>query len=60
MPRTTKQNKQLELLVRELRDLNRNLRMLIFNIPEESLKEYKNRKQIIEAFNKAIKLYPRN
>lgn len=54
----TKKEKSIEALLRELREINKNLKKFLLIIPEESLKEYKNISDIKGAFERAIKLYP--
>jgi vacuolar-type H+-ATPase subunit F/Vma7 len=54
----TKKEKSMEALLKELREINKNLKKFLLMIPEESLKEYKNISQIKKAFIKATKLYP--
>jgi vacuolar-type H+-ATPase subunit F/Vma7 len=54
----TKKEKSMEALLKELREINKNLKKFLLMIPEESLKEYKNISQIKKAFAKATKLYP--
>lgn len=54
----TKKEKSIELLLRELEEVNKNLKKLLLLIPEESLKEYKNISEIKKAFLKAVKIYP--
>jgi vacuolar-type H+-ATPase subunit F/Vma7 len=54
----TKKEKSIEALLKELREINKNLRKFLLIIPEESLKEYKNISQIKKAFEKATRLYP--
>ena len=54
----TKKEKSIEALLRELREINKNLKKFLFIIPEESLKEYKNISEIKKTFEKAVKLYP--
>jgi vacuolar-type H+-ATPase subunit F/Vma7 len=55
---TAKKRNLTESLLRELREINRNLKKLLLIIPEESLNEYKNVSQIKKAFERAVKLYP--
>lgn len=54
----TKKEKSIETLLRELREINKNLKKFLLIIPEESLKEYKNVSGIKKAFERAVKLYP--
>ena len=54
----TKRDKSVEALLKELREINKNLKKFLLIIPEESLKEYKNAFQIKRAFGRATKLYP--
>ncbi len=54
----TKKEKSIEALLKELREINKNLKKFLLIIPEESLKEYKNISQIKKAFENATKLYP--
>jgi vacuolar-type H+-ATPase subunit F/Vma7 len=54
----TKKEKSIEALLKELREINKNLKKFLLIIPEESLKEYKNVSQIKKAFEKATRLYP--
>jgi vacuolar-type H+-ATPase subunit F/Vma7 len=53
-----KKEKSIEALLKELREINKNLKKFLLIIPEESLKEYKNVSQIKKAFKKATRLYP--
>ena len=55
-----KKEKLTELLLKELREINKNLKKFILLIPQESLKEYKKPSEIKKAFSKAVKLYPPN
>jgi len=55
---TTKDKKSIERILKELREINKNLRKLLLIIPEESLNEYENASQIKKAFGRAVKLYP--
>jgi Na+/phosphate symporter len=55
---TIKKEKSIEALLKELREINKNLKKFLLIIPEESLKEYKNVSQIKKAFEKATRLYP--
>jgi len=54
----TKKEKLMEVFLKELREINKNLKRFLLIIPEESLKEYKNSSEIKRAFAKAVKLYP--
>jgi vacuolar-type H+-ATPase subunit F/Vma7 len=54
----TKREKSIVRILRELREINKNLRKLLLIIPEESLNEYKNAPQIKKALGRAVKLYP--
>jgi len=54
----TRREKSIEALLRELREINKNLKRFLLIIPEESLKEYKKTSEIKRAFAKAVKLYP--
>jgi vacuolar-type H+-ATPase subunit F/Vma7 len=53
---TKKREKLSERILRELRELNKNIRKILLIIPEESLNDYKNISQIKKAFEKAVKL----
>jgi vacuolar-type H+-ATPase subunit F/Vma7 len=53
-----RKEKSIETLLRELREINKNLRRFLLIIPKESLKEYKKASEIKKAFAKAVKLYP--
>jgi hypothetical protein len=53
-----RKEKLIEVLLREIRETNKNLKRFLLIIPEESLKEYKNSSKIKKAFNRAVKLYP--
>ena len=55
---TIRKEESIETLLRELREINKNLKRFLLIIPEESLKEYKNSSEIKRAFAKAVKLYP--
>jgi len=55
---TIRKEKSIETFLRELREINKNLKRFLLIIPEESLKEYKNSSEIKRAFAKAVKLYP--
>ena len=54
----TKRKESIERILRELREINKNLRKLLLIIPEESLNEYEDAPQIRKAFRRAVKLYP--
>ncbi len=54
----TKKEKLMEVFLKELKEINKNLKRFLLIIPEESLKEYKNSSEIKRAFAKAVKLYP--
>jgi vacuolar-type H+-ATPase subunit F/Vma7 len=54
----TKKEKSIKRILKELKEINRNLKKLLLIIPEESLNEYKDISHIKKAFKKAIKLYP--
>lgn len=54
----TKKEKSIKILLRELREINKNLKRFLLIIPEESLREYKKASEIKKAFAKAVKLYP--
>jgi vacuolar-type H+-ATPase subunit F/Vma7 len=54
----TKNEKSIERILKELREINKNLKKLLLIIPEESLNEYEDATQIKKAFGKAVKLYP--
>jgi vacuolar-type H+-ATPase subunit F/Vma7 len=54
----TKRKESIGRILRELREINKNLRKLLLIIPEESLNEYEDASQIRKAFGKAVKLYP--
>ena len=53
---TKKREKLSERILRELRELNKNIRKILLIIPEESLNDYKGISQIKKAFEKAVKL----
>lgn len=53
-----KKEKITEAILREIREINKNLKKFLLIIPEENLKEYKNSTEIKKAFAKAVKLYP--
>jgi vacuolar-type H+-ATPase subunit F/Vma7 len=55
---TTKDKKSIERILKELREINKNLRKLLLIIPEESLNEYEDASQIKKAFGRSVKLYP--
>jgi vacuolar-type H+-ATPase subunit F/Vma7 len=55
---TTRDKKSIERILKELREINKNLRKLLLIIPEESLNEYEDASQIKKAFGRAVKLYP--
>ena len=55
---TIRKEKSIETFLRELREINKNLKRFLLIIPEESLKEYKKTSEIKRAFAKAVKLYP--
>lgn len=44
--------------MKELREVNKNLRKFLLVIPEESTKEYENAAEIKRAFGRALKVYP--
>jgi vacuolar-type H+-ATPase subunit F/Vma7 len=54
----TKREESIVRILRELREINKNLRKLLLIIPEESLNEYENASQIKKALGRAVKLYP--
>jgi vacuolar-type H+-ATPase subunit F/Vma7 len=54
----TKRKESIGRILRELREINKNLRKLLLIIPEESLNEYEDASQIRKAFKRAVKLYP--
>ena len=54
----TKRKGSIGRILRELREINKNLRKLLLIITEESLNEYENASQIKKAFGRAVKLYP--
>jgi hypothetical protein len=54
----TKKGESIVRILRELREINKNLRKLLLIIPEESLNEYEDATQIKRAFGRAVKLYP--
>jgi len=53
-----KKEKSIEALLKELKEINKNLKKFLLIIPEESLKEYKDVSQIKKAFEKATKSFP--
>jgi len=55
---TQKENKTLEMILKELQVIKTQLEKLLIFIPEESLKNYKNATQIKKAFLGAIKKFP--
>ena len=55
---TIRKEKSIETFLRELREINKNLKRFLLIIPEESLNEYKKTSEIKKAFAKAVKLYP--
>lgn len=55
---TKKQDNALDSLLKELRDIKNQLGKLLFLIPEESVKEYENYKQIKKAYFQAAKKFP--
>ncbi len=56
--RTIIKKEKTETLLREMREINKNLKKFLLIIPEERLGEYKNASAIKKAFAKAVKLYP--
>jgi len=54
----TKKEESIIKILKELREINKNLRKLLLIIPEESLNEYKDASQIKKALGRAVKLYP--
>jgi vacuolar-type H+-ATPase subunit F/Vma7 len=54
----TKRKESIVRILRELREINKNLRKLLLIIPEESLNKYEDAPQIRKAFKRAVKLYP--
>jgi vacuolar-type H+-ATPase subunit F/Vma7 len=54
----TKKEESIVKILRELREINKNLRKLLLIIPEESLNEYEDASQIKKALRRAVKLYP--
>ena len=54
----TKKEESIVKILRELKEINKNLRKLLLIIPEESLNEYEDVSQIKKAFGRAVKLYP--
>ena len=55
---TQKENKSLQPLLKELKEIKNYLRKLLLIIPEESLKEYKNSSAIKKAYLNAVKFSP--
>jgi vacuolar-type H+-ATPase subunit F/Vma7 len=55
---TITKNKVLNDILKELQIMRKQIEKLLLLIPEESLKEYKNKTQIKKSFLKAIKTYP--
>jgi len=55
---TIRKEKSIETFLRELKEINKNLKRFLLIIPEESLNEYKKTSEIKRAFAKAVKLYP--
>jgi ElaB/YqjD/DUF883 family membrane-anchored ribosome-binding protein len=53
-----KQNKLSEAILEELQTIKRQLEKFLILIPEESIKEYKNSRQIKEAYLKSLKAFP--
>ena len=53
-----KENMLLKTLIREVRDIKRCLKTMAIIIPEESIKEYTNQKEIRKAYHNAIKQHP--
>jgi len=54
----TKKEESIIKILKELKEINKNLRKLLLIIPEESLNEYKDASQIKKALGRAVKLYP--
>ena len=50
-----KTNKSLKYISKELAEIKSYLKKLLFIIPEESIKEYKNSSQIKKDYQKSIK-----
>lgn len=57
-PITEKENKILQPLLRELKEIKNYLRKFLLIIPEESLKEYKNSSEIKKAYLNTVKSFP--
>lgn len=55
---TKKENKSLQSLLKELKEIRYFLQKLLIIIPEESLKEYKNASEIKKAYLRALKSFP--
>jgi len=55
---TQKENKTLEVVLKELQIIKAQLAKLLVFIPEESLKDYKNSTQIKKDFLRALKKFP--
>ena len=55
---TRKENKTLESLLRELREIKQYLKKFLVIIPEESLKEYENASEVKKAYKNALKSFP--
>jgi len=53
-----KQNKIFEAILTELQIIKDQLEKFVLCIPEESLKGYKNFRQIKKDFSKALKVFP--
>lgn len=51
-------NKKIEMLLEELREVKVRLDKFLAFIPEESIKEYKNAKEIKRDYLQAIRSYP--
>ncbi len=56
---TKKQNITLKDIATDLQYIKSQLGKIMFLIPEESLKEYKNQSQVKKAYLKALKKFPR-
>jgi hypothetical protein len=54
----TKKEESIIKILKELREINKNLRKLLLIIPQESLNEYEDASQIKKAFRRSVKLYP--
>ena len=54
----TKKEESIIKILKELREINENLRKLLLIIPEESLNEYEDASQLKKAFGRSVKLYP--